>query len=197
MLALHVLGLWLWLTSAGYQRSVPPSSTLAAITVWLQTLPPTPTEEPKAEVQRQRSTPAEPRLSNPQTPAAGTPLATAPEPADTAAQLPEGPSAPAQPAPSRALSLTLPRSTLSTLAAPSLAAQTPFHGRLSATVERQIATVAAESGPWMEERLDYDHVRLRRGNTCVMLERPAASRIDPSNDALQRLPWLANVSRCP
>ena len=64
------------------------------------------------------------------------------------------------------------------------------------TVERRIALVAEESGPWIEERVDYDHIRLRRGNTCVMMERPAASRIDPSNDTLQRLPWLANISTC-
>jgi hypothetical protein len=64
------------------------------------------------------------------------------------------------------------------------------------TVERQIAAAAAESGPWTEERIDNDHVRLRRGTTCVMMERPQAAIIDPFSDASRRMPWKASVSQC-
>lgn len=95
-----------------------------------------------------------------------------------------------------ALNLNLSRKALENTAPPSAAALSPFHGRLPATVEQIIANAAAESGPWTEERIDNDHIRLRRGNTCVLMERPEAAALDPFSDAARRMPWRASVSRC-
>ena len=95
-----------------------------------------------------------------------------------------------------ALNLTLSPKALKSLATPRLAEQSPFHGRLPATIERQIASAAAESGPWTEEILDHDHVRYRRGNTCVLIERPYAAKIDPFSDSMQSLPWIEQTYPC-
>jgi hypothetical protein len=95
-----------------------------------------------------------------------------------------------------ALNLNLSRKTITSVAPPSFAEQSPFHGRLPATVERQIASAAAETGPWAEERLDDDHIRFRRGTTCINMQRPREAIIDPMNEAAARLPWRANVESC-
>jgi len=95
-----------------------------------------------------------------------------------------------------ALNLNLPRGALTGTVPPGPAALSPFHGRLPATVEQIIANAAAESGPWTQERIDDDHIRLRRGNTCVLLERPLAAALDPFSDAARRMPWRANVLKC-
>jgi hypothetical protein len=73
----------------------------------------------------------------------------------------------------------------------SAADRSAFHARKSVTVETQISDVFAESGPWQEERIDVDHIRIRRGSTCVVLERPMASIIDPFSEAAKRIPWGA------
>ncbi len=199
--ALHLLGLGIWLASAGRPWASGPARSSTPIHVWLKELAASPAEPGKLASDRapagrsaNRATSASPTI--PSRAAADTATPALP---DAAAPSSLGQDVtPAVPAPSRpSLNLTLPRAALAPLAAPSLAARTPFHGRLPATVERQLEAAAGETGPWIEERLDYDHVRYRRGSTCVNMERPAASRIDPANDALQRLPWLANVSRCP
>lgn len=94
------------------------------------------------------------------------------------------------------LKLSLSREALKSLAAPGLADRFPFQGRLPVTVESQIAEVAAETGPWTEERIDADHIRLRRGTTCVVLSRPEIAKIDPFNDAMRRMPWAATAFKC-
>ena len=88
------------------------------------------------------------------------------------------------------------RQALTTLAAPGFAAQSQFHGRLPPTVERQVAAAFAESGPWTEERLDNDHIRFRRGTTCVVAERPRAAQLDPFSEASNRMPWRFSTSKC-
>lgn len=94
------------------------------------------------------------------------------------------------------LNLTLSPEALRSLTAPSLAAKSPFQGHLPATVERAIADAASETGPWTEERIDNDHIRWRRGNTCVMLSRPHIANIDPFSDSVRHIPWGAQVSTC-
>lgn len=88
-----------------------------------------------------------------------------------------------------ALNLNLSRKDISSVAPRSFAEQSPFRGRLPKTVERQIASAAAETGPWTEERLDNDRIRFRRGNTCMTAQRPRAASIDPFNEASGRIPW--------
>jgi hypothetical protein len=87
------------------------------------------------------------------------------------------------------LNLTLSREALKSLP-PSLAASSPFHGRLPATMESKIAEVAAETGPWTEEVIDHDHVRYRRGTTCIISERPEIAKIDPFSNWARNVPWL-------
>lgn len=96
------------------------------------------------------------------------------------------------------LNLTLSPEALKSLSTLGLVARTPFQARLPVTVERKIAEAAAETGPWTEERIDPDHIRLRRGTTCVMLSRPQIANIDPFSDSISRLPWGASQpSECP
>jgi len=89
------------------------------------------------------------------------------------------------------LNLTLSRESLKSLV-PSAAATSPFQGKVPISAERRIADAAAETGPWTEERIDMDHVRLRRGTTCVILSRPQVAKIDPFSDASKRVPWGAS-----
>ena len=109
----------------------------------------------------------------------------------------EGVAAQAPMAPASSLNLDLSGKTLSTLSTPGFATRSPFQGRLPATVERQVAQAFAETGPWTEERIDNDHIRFRRGTTCVTMSRPQAAIIDPFSEASGRLPWRASVSNCP
>jgi hypothetical protein len=90
------------------------------------------------------------------------------------------------------LNLTLSPGALKSLAAPGYAAQSPFQGRVPDTMERLVANAFAETGPWTEERIDQDHIRLRRGNTCIDTERPEEARINTMNSASASLPWRAS-----
>lgn len=94
------------------------------------------------------------------------------------------------------LNLTLSREALKSLP-PSLTASSPLQGRLPVTMERKIAEAAAATGPWTEERLDNDHIRFRRGTTCVTYSRPEIAKIDPFSDSISRQPWSASLpSEC-
>ena len=85
------------------------------------------------------------------------------------------------------LNLTLSREALKSLP-PSLAASSSFRGRSPVTVESKIAEAAAETGPWTQERLDNDHIRFRRGTTCITYERPEIAKIDPFSNSIRNLP---------
>ncbi len=94
------------------------------------------------------------------------------------------------------LNLTLSRESLKAVV-PSLSARSPFQGSLPVTAEARIANAAAETGSWTQERIDIDHVRLRRGTTCVVLSRPQIAKIDPFSDSSHRVPWAASqASEC-
>ncbi len=100
----------------------------------------------------------------------------------------------AQPPP---LNLNLSRKDINSAAPRSFAEQSPFRGRLPKTVERQIASAAAETGPWTEERLDNDRIRFRRGNTCMTAQRPRAASIDPFSESAARIPWrMSTLEEC-
>jgi hypothetical protein len=98
-------------------------------------------------------------------------------------------SAPVASAP--ALDLTLSRKALTEMAPPSFADKSPFHGRLPATVEQQVALAFSERGPWTEERVDINHIRFRRGNTCILMERSQAAQIFAFDESASRIPWRA------
>jgi hypothetical protein len=96
------------------------------------------------------------------------------------------------------LNLTLSPQALKSLATPGLASKSPFHGRLPATMESKIAEAAAETGPWTEEVIDHDNIRLRRGTTCVTVSRPEIAKIDPFSNSIGSLPWAASQPfECP
>ena len=196
VMGLHLMGLLAWWSMDSAMRAYPKSVVAPSIAVWLPALPALSTEVAKRL--RPESAPPPDRLRRGDTTqhsrAVG--LALPAENGAVAAPSAESASAEAPTAPAPALNLTLSRQALASLAAPSFADRSPFHGRLPMTVERQIAAAAAESGPWTEERIDNDHVRLRRGTTCVMMERPRAAILDPFSEAAQRMPWKASVSKC-
>jgi len=81
--------------------------------------------------------------------------------------------------------------------APSAAGMSPFRAPLPRTVETQIANVFSHSGPWVEERMDDDHIRMRRGDTCVTVERSLAEGLDAFGDYARRIPWrIGNPYKC-
>lgn len=190
VVALHLAGILAWFSMAPELPLVRSGGALATLTVWLPrlALPPAvpATQTPSRAAQA--------------TPPLRSPAGVAARATDAATVLPEPDSnrmdgnVPPPPGGATGLNLTLSRKDAVDLAPSGPAASSPFHGRLPATVEKVIATAAAESGPWTEERIDYDHIRLRRGNTCVMMERPRAATLNPFDDAAQRTPW--RVSSC-
>lgn len=194
---MHVAGVLVWWANQHSMQLASGKPRLPTITVWLtapalpeaaQTrIPQRPQDRAGATGQRKDSKPST-LQQIPDVKAAGTstnpilPAATS----GSAEAL-----APAAPATS-ALNLTLSRKDIASVAPRSFADLSPFHGRLPKTVERQIANATAQAGPWVEERIDNDRIRLRRGNTCVMMERPRAASLDPMNEASGRMPWRAS-----
>lgn len=191
---LHLLGVLTWWTLESDMHPARRDRELPSIAVWLPALPVLSIVH--ATRADSRHTPVQPgtlgSTASERPVVAGASRLPAVEP--MAFPVSEGVPAPASPAP--ALDLTLSRKALTALGPPGFAAQSPFHGRLPATVERAIAAAAAESGPWTEERMDDDHIRFRRGNSCIMMERPQAATIDPFSDASRRMPWRASTSQC-
>lgn len=196
IVGLHLMGLLAWWSMGSAMRAYPSAVVAPSIAVWLPTLPTLSTEVAK-RLRPEPVPPADPLRRGDATERSRAAVSALPA-ADSAVAAPsaESASTEAPTAPAPALNLTLSRQALAPLVAPSFADRSPYHGRLPMTVERQIAAAAAESGPWTEDRIDNDHVRLRRGTTCVMMERPQAAIIDPFSDAAKRLPWRASVSKC-
>ncbi len=65
------------------------------------------------------------------------------------------------------------------------------------TMEQKLAMAMGGDGDWVEESIDADHRRLRRGNVCVYLQRPAAAQLDPFHAANRNLPWqVGRPTRC-
>lgn len=204
VVGVHLVGVLLWWTAEHGMQLVRHGARLASVAVWLPALPPLDTRQAK-QPSRQHQQPAQgasvSRKQRDSTPAAPnhTLDATA-APASNGVSLPteafKSPETTTETPTAPALNLNLSRKAITSVAPPSFAERSPFHGRLPATVERQIATAAAETGPWAEERIDNDHIRFRRGNTCVMMQRPRAASIDPFSEAAARIPWRGNVETC-
>lgn len=196
IVGLHLMGLLAWWSMGSAMHAYPSPVLVPSIAVWLPTLPTLSTEVAK-RLRPELAPPVDPlRRGNNTEHSRAAELAIPAADSAVAVSSAESASTEAPTAPAPALNLTLSRQALAPLVAPSFADRSPFHGRLPMTVERQIAAAAAESGPWTEERIDNDHVRLRRGTTCVMMERPQAAIIDPFSDAAKRMPWRASVSQC-
>ena len=112
-----------------------------------------------------------------------------------------GPSASATPiesaSPQGTLNLNLSNKDLRARPVPSAATMSPFHAPLPKTIETQIANAFSHSEPWVEERMDDDHIRMRRGDRCVTVERSLAERLDGFSDYARRIPWrIGNPYKC-
>jgi hypothetical protein len=64
-----------------------------------------------------------------------------------------------------------------------------------ATFEGRFARETGGEGTWVEERIDTDRIRFRRGGTCVDMERSRAGTLDPFNNAYSAKPWVAKQPR--
>jgi hypothetical protein len=91
------------------------------------------------------------------------------------------------------LNLTLSRKDLKALNAPTFASQSAFHAGLPKSVEGKIAEAFSQSGPWVEERIDDDHIRMRKGTMCVTVERSLTAKLDAFSDYARRLLWNAST----
>nr|WP_315488908.1 hypothetical protein [uncultured Rhodoferax sp.] len=194
VLGLHLAGVLVWWTVGQHSsmRMARVETRLPSISVSLPVLAKPDTEQARrpqrmqdpTATTRQRDTtkPADPRFT--------ADVATAPS--ASGISIPLEPSSPAeeQTPGAPALNLNLSRKDISSTAPRSFAEQSPFRGRLPKTVERQIANAAAETGPWTEERLDYNRIRFRRGNTCLTMHRPNPVSIDPLSEAAGPGAWL-------
>ena len=99
---------------------------------------------------------------------------------------------------SKPLNLSLSREALRALPPASTPLVPP--SRLPLTTEQRIAKTLAlnASGPWVEERLDIDHVRYRNGDLCITYTRPVTSALFPFDAYAQRVPWSSpGVQACP
>lgn len=194
VLSLHLLGVGLGLRLSAWADRSPPPPRQAALEVRLLrlTLPATPappaTQAPAAAA-RQRTPPPLAQRRRPEDTLQAITL-----PAPATQEAPAVPSAPASaaPAPPQPLNLALPRGA----SAPWRAARNPAVddprsnlGKL--TLEQKLADAMGGDGQWVEETIDADRRRLKRGNTCIYLQRPRAAQLDPFNPAYRALPWQA------
>lgn len=154
------------------------------------TPPPRPERSLPIEPTPKERFPPLPMASSPA--AAPGPVLNHPEPQATAAP------GPAASEVSKPLNLSLSREALRALPP----AATPWvpPPRLPLTTEQRIAKTLAlnASGPWVEERLDIDHVRYRNGDLCITYTRPVTSALFPFDAYAQRVPWSTpGVQACP
>lgn len=108
------------------------------------------------------------------------------------------PIAPAAPEPAKPLNLTLSREAMRAL--PPASAPLLPSVRLPLTMaQRMNKTLAANgSGPWVEERVDADHVRFRSGDQCITYTRPQTASLFPFDSSAQHTPWTTSgMQACP
>lgn len=104
--------------------------------------------------------------------------------------------APAASAPAP-LNLALPRGASAPWRARQAAVDDPRSNSGKLSFEQKLADALGGDGRWVEEPIDADHRRLKRGNTCIVLQRPRAAQLDPFHPANRALPWQAGQpTRC-
>ena len=190
VLGLHVLAVVAWWSVAPPMPGLHKVATLPLVTLWLPELS-LPARSPHTATERR---------NKPEQPSAPTNhRATAPHPTDNPATPPTA-VAPATiaedpPAPP-VLNLALPPKDSGRHRPPRFSEQAEFQGRKPETKEETFAQALGDTGPWIEERIDNDHIRFRRGNTCIMMERSATERLMPMDEGSRRVPWKANTYRC-
>ena len=200
--ALLLLGAW---RLQAWQDRGPPAPSQASLMIWLAAAPrtgATPTQPPTAPRPVRAATPALPlpAMAPVRAQAITWPLA-APESAPAPGP-DESPGAAPAPAPATPLNLALP--------GPARGASAPWRDRSyqrnpalddprsnspKPTLESRIAAALGGSDQITEYRLEDGSVRLRRGNSCVMVRPNRASTLDPFNASAQFRPRLID-SRC-
>lgn len=92
------------------------------------------------------------------------------------------------------LDLTLPRGASAPWRRVNPALERADLERPSRTIEAVIAGgMGSGHGPWTEERVDADTVRLRRGEVCVLLKRSRIDNLDPYNASVSPKPWMVSL----
>lgn len=91
------------------------------------------------------------------------------------------------------LDLTLPRGAAAPWRRPNPALERADRERPTRTIEAFVAqAMSSGHGPWTEERIDTDTIRLRRGDVCVLVTRTRVENLDPFNRSHSPTPWLVS-----
>jgi hypothetical protein len=145
----------------------------AAITLW---------PEPQAIT-------ATPALGLPAGTSLGTSVGTrtAPSPSPLPEQAPPQPAQSATPA--APLNLNLPRSASAPWRQRNPALDDPRSNSAKLTMEQKLSNAMGGDGSWVEERVDLDTVRYRRGGECIQAIRSRAGQLELSNGAFRNA-WL-------
>ncbi len=135
VVGLHLMGLLAWWTMDSAMRAYPSTVAAPSIAVWLPALPTLAIEAAK-RLKPESAPPPDPLRRGDTTELSRAAVLALPA-ADSAVAAPstESTSTETPTAPAPALNLTLSRQALASLAAPSFADRSPFHGRLPMTVE--------------------------------------------------------------
>ncbi|MBL8313473.1 MAG: hypothetical protein JNK55_06970 [Rubrivivax sp.] len=203
--AVTVLGLHLVLLAGVLRLGVWPERTpqsshppLAVQLIWqrLAMATPAPDQRPPPEARRLRATPRA-ALPLPVGPASPAPSETT-NPALQAITPPgETPPQTSAAAAAPPLNLALPRSASAAWRQRPQALDDPRSSTPKLTMEQKLVMAMGGEGQWVEEVIDADHRRLRRGNMCVYLQRSAAAQLDPFHPASRNSPWQASQpTRC-
>jgi len=193
-LALHALVLGSMLQLSAWRDREPAARVQTPVLVRLQWLVPQPASALEALPSRPRPT-ARPRVAKPVDVApAAQPQAIHDQPRPLAPLQPEASDA-REPPP--VLVLELPRSASAPWRQRNPALDDPRTNTARATLESRLANAMGGAmggvGGWVQERLDNDRVRLRRGSECIEMQRSRAGQLDLGGGAF-RDSWA--VKKC-
>lgn len=133
---------------------------------------------PIAQIHRPAAARAPQAITLPPEPAA------APASAPTTAVPPEPPGAPAP------LNLALPNAASAPGWRRHPGLDDPRANTARATLESRIAGATHGDERWLEERLDDDRMRFRRGSTCIEVHRTRDAQLDPFNQSVRPTPRM-------
>ncbi len=183
-----VLSLWkqpVWADRVAAVLDRPP----LVVTLWQQVRQVTRTAKPPTAPARQEPL-LRPRAPEPQAitlPSLPSlpPLSSQPAPpAPTNASAPPA-AEPTADTPAPRLNLALPRGASAPWRQRSPALDDPRSNSAKLTMEQKLANAMGGDGTWVEERVDLDHVRLRRGDQCVLMTRTRAGQLELANGAFR------------
>ncbi len=195
VLALHALGLAGLLQLGVWRDRRPPTAAPAPLTVRLIQPLTSVRLAPAPAAAADRAPPTAPAPRRPRDAEAIT--LPAPAPDELVATPPALAAAPPVAASAAPLDLRLPREASAPWRARSPALDDPRANSARASFEARLQGAMGGDGRWVEERIDADRVRFRRGDTCIELKRSQAERLDPWNQTNSPKPWLtAGSQRC-